>query len=185
MSRPWLRDERTELAAERILDAAERVFTERGVGATEMSHIAQAAGCSRATLYRYFDSRHALQVAYMHRQTHRVVQDIARHLQHLTDPRERLIEAILAALAAVRDDPALAAWFTSADSTHSAELATASPILETLCAAFLGDPSDPDTRLRARWLLRIIVSLLSTPGHDPTDERTMIELFAAPVLSPP
>lgn len=184
MSRSWLREEHTGLAVERILDAAGRVFAERGVGATEMSHIAQAAGCSRATLYRYFDNRHALRVAYMHRQTHRVMGDVARRIEHLTDPRERLVEAVRAALAAVRDSPVLAAWFTGADSALTAELAGASPLLPNLCAAFLGDPADPDVQARARWLLRVIVSLLCAPGRDADDEREMIERFAVPVLLP-
>ncbi|MEO3784109.1 TetR/AcrR family transcriptional regulator [Actinocorallia sp. B10E7] len=185
MNRPWLREERTGLAAERILDAAGGVFAERGVEATEMSHIARAAGCSRATLYRYFESRQALQVAYMHRQTHRVVDDVARRLQHLTDPRERLVEAVQAALAAVRENPVLAPWFTGADSAHTAGLADASPVLQSLCAAFLGDPEDSDTQERARWLLRVILSLLSTPGRDPGDERQMVERFVVPVLLAP
>jgi AcrR family transcriptional regulator len=184
VSRSWLREERVGLAAERILDAAGALFAERGVGATEMSHIAQAAGCSRATLYRYFDSRQALQVAYMHRQTHRVMSGVALRLQHLTDPRERLVEAILSALAAVRQDPVLAAWFAAPDSARTAELVDASPVLHGLCAAFLGPPDDPAVRARARWLLRIIVSLLSTPGRDADDERTMIDQFVVPVLLP-
>ncbi len=185
MSRPWLREERTGLAAERILDAAGEVFAERGVGATEMSHIARAAGCSRATLYRYFENRHALHVAYMHRQTHHVMQDIAERLRHVTDPRELLVEAVQAALAAVRGNPVLASWFTGADSARTAELADASPVLHTLCAAFLGDPDDPGTRARARWLLRVIVSLLTTPGRDAADEREMVERFLVPVLLAP
>jgi AcrR family transcriptional regulator len=184
MKGSWLREERTELAAERILDAAGKVFAERGVGATEMSHIAQAAGCSRATLYRYFENRHALQVAYMHRQTHRVAEDVARRLQHLTDPRERLVEAVQASLAAVRGNPVLASWFTAADSARTTELAAASQVLLTRCAMPLGDPADPDVQARARWLLRVIVSLLSSPGRDADDERAMVERFVVPVLLP-
>ncbi len=182
MNRPWLHEERTGLAAERILDAAGEVFAERGVGATEMSHIAKAAGCSRATLYRYFENRHALHVAYMHRQTHRVVEGVAHRLRHLTDPGERLAEAVQAALAAVRESPVLAPWFTGADGALTAGLVEDSSVLQGLCAAFLGDPDDPAVRERARWLLRIIVSLLARPGRDAADERAMIERFVLPVL---
>ncbi|HPY25671.1 MAG TPA: helix-turn-helix domain-containing protein, partial [Mycobacterium sp.] len=41
----------------RILHAAGELFAERGVDAVEMQDIARAAGCSRATLYRYFENR--------------------------------------------------------------------------------------------------------------------------------
>ena len=37
-----------------------------------MNEIARAAGCSRATLYRYFENREALRTAYVHRETHRL-----------------------------------------------------------------------------------------------------------------
>lgn len=50
---------RRDPAAERLLDAAARVFTERGPGAG-MAEVAAAAGVGRATLYRYFPSRDAL-----------------------------------------------------------------------------------------------------------------------------
>ncbi|NED59644.1 helix-turn-helix transcriptional regulator, partial [Streptomyces sp. SID10244] len=50
----WLAPERAELAAQHILDIAERMFVEKGVSAVTMREIASAAGCSRATLYRYY-----------------------------------------------------------------------------------------------------------------------------------
>ncbi|SNR42370.1 transcriptional regulator, TetR family [Haloechinothrix alba] len=182
MSTPWLRTERTELAAERILDAAEQVFAERGVAATEMSHIATAAGCSRATLYRYFDGRHEVRVAFMHRQTRRLAHRIAEQVSAITDPAPRLAEAIRGALREVRDTPALAAWFTHPDSGVTGELAGSSPVIQSLCAAFFGDPTDPANQDRANWLLRIIISLLSNPGRDEAEERRMIERFAVPAL---
>ncbi|RZK82142.1 MAG: TetR/AcrR family transcriptional regulator, partial [Rhodococcus sp. (in: high G+C Gram-positive bacteria)] len=36
---------------------------------------------------------------------------------------------------------------------------------------------------KARWLVRIIVSLLTVPGVDDTDERTMLEQFVAPAIA--
>lgn len=182
MSGAWLRHERGELAAERILDAAERVFTERGIATTEMSHIAEAAGCSRATLYRYFDGKHNVRMAYIHRQTRRLARLVAARVQTIDDPARRLTEAILGALREVRDTPALAAWFTHRDSGIAAELAGNSPVLQTLCAAVFGDPAHQDNQDRARWLLRIIISLLTTPGADDAEERRIVERFAVPAL---
>ena len=52
----WLATERSELGAERILDAAAQLFAEQGIGQPGMEDIARAAGCSRATVYRYFDN---------------------------------------------------------------------------------------------------------------------------------
>jgi AcrR family transcriptional regulator len=181
----WLGTERGELAADRILAAAERLFTEHGIAATEMSHVAQAAGCSRATLYRYFDSKHALQVAYLHRQTHEVGRVVMARVRRIRDPRSQLVEAVLAALREVRETPALAAWFTRPDGGLTGELAGASPVVQTMCAAFLGDPADADNQARAQWLVRILVSLLTVPGADEAEERSLIERFVAPVVLGP
>jgi AcrR family transcriptional regulator len=60
MPRDWLAARRTEVAADRILDAAGELFTEKEAAAVGMHEIASAAGCSRATLYRYFENRDAL-----------------------------------------------------------------------------------------------------------------------------
>jgi AcrR family transcriptional regulator len=60
MAGDWLAASRTEVAADRILDAAGELFATRGVASVGMHEIAQAAGCSRATLYRYFENREAL-----------------------------------------------------------------------------------------------------------------------------
>lgn len=185
MTETWLRAERTELAAERILDAAQRVFAERGVSATEMAHIAEAAGCSRATLYRYFAGKRDLHVTFMHREARRVAREVAERVAAIPDDRQRLVEAIMAAVRDVRDTPALAAWFTRPDGGHTTALASASPVVHTLCAAFFGDPADEDNRARARWVLRVVVSLLADPGGTDAEERVLVERFAVPVLLPP
>ena len=36
---------------------------------------------------------------------------------------------------------------------------------------------DPDD---ARWLVRVILSLLTVPGRDEADERAMVERYVAP-----
>ena len=55
----------------RILDAAEQVFAREGVRRTRMGHVAEAAGCSRATLYRYFATKEALVSDYALRELER------------------------------------------------------------------------------------------------------------------
>jgi hypothetical protein len=38
--------------------------------------------------------------------------------------------------------------------------------------------------MRARWLVRVIVSLLALPGDSEEEERAQVERFVAPVLLP-
>ena len=181
-NRAVLRDY-TELAAERILDVAAALFVERGVAGVGMGDVARAAGCSRATLYRYFDSRETLRMAYVHREARRINGELAAYAAAIRDPTARVVESVLETLRRVRRDAALAAWFTPGDSGIAAAVAQSSDVIEGMVAAFLGDPAAPATIRRARWLVRVIVSLLTMPGADEHDERSMIEQFVAPVVA--
>jgi AcrR family transcriptional regulator len=172
----WLGDERTRAAAERILDAAAALFVERGVAGVGMGEIARAAGCSRATLYRYFADRHELQVAFVHREARRVGALVAAEAADARDPADRVTTAVLAAVRHVREAPTLAAWFRAGDVAMTAELAQSSAVIESLGLAVVADP------LAARWLVRIIVSLLTVPGRDEADERELVERFVAPAV---
>ncbi|CAM4470937.1 transcriptional regulator BetI [Mycobacterium basiliense] len=183
----WLATRRSEVAADRILDAAEALYTENDPASIGMNEIAKAAGCSRATLYRYFESREALRTAYVHRETRRLGRQIMQSIAAIDDPRERLIASITATLRMVRQRPALAAWFASTRPPIGGELAGQSEVIPGLAAAFLQSlgPEDPATaQRRARWTVRAIISLLMFPGHDQLDERAMIEEFVVPVVAP-
>ncbi|WP_186629469.1 TetR/AcrR family transcriptional regulator [Rhodococcus sp. BP22] len=185
---PWLRDERTEIAAERILDAAAELFVVRGVATTGMAEIAKAAGCSRATLYRYFENRRALHLAFVHREARRLGEQLAEQVADIDDPRRRVVEATLGALREVRATPILAAWFGLGDAAIASEIANTSEVIEVLGAELLADAGTIDQQelsRRARWLVRVIVSLLTVPGADEADERAMIEQFVVPALLAP
>jgi AcrR family transcriptional regulator len=181
----WLAERRTEVAADRILDAAEELFTRHDPGSVGMNEIAKAAGCSRATLYRYFENREALRIAYVARETHRLAESI--DVDDIEDPQERLVAGIVTTLRLVRESPALSAWFATNSGTLGAELAEQSDVITALAAAFvtsLGDDHPANIAGRGRWLVRVITSLLIFPGHDEADERAMLTEFVAPVVVP-
>jgi AcrR family transcriptional regulator len=183
----WLADRRIEVAADRILDAAEQLFTRHDPGSVGMNEIAKAAGCSRATLYRYFENREALRTAYVARETHRLSESIDDRIQDIKDPRERLVTGILTTLRLVRESPALSAWFATTSGPLGAELAEQSDVITALAAAFvtsLGDDHPANVAGRGRWLVRAITSLLIFPGRDEADERAMLTEFVAPVVVP-
>lgn len=185
--RDWLAERRSAVAAERILDAAGDLFTEHEPGSIGMAEIARAAGCSRATLYRYFESREALHRAYVHREARAVNRTLGDRLAGIDDPRTRLVTGITAAIATVRDNPALAAWFGRTDPLGG-EMADRSEVITELVAAFLDGldaAADPESaRRRARWVVRVMTSLLVFPGRDDAEETALIEEFVAPVVLP-
>ena len=97
-----------------------------------MGDVARAAGCSRATLYRYFADRHELHVAYVHREARRVGGARGRRRGPGPDPEPGSVAAVLSALRHVRETPSLAAWFAAATPAATAELAQSSPVIEAL-----------------------------------------------------
>ncbi|MFD4467782.1 TetR/AcrR family transcriptional regulator [Rhodococcus sp. NPDC058505] len=182
----WLREERSGIAAERILDAAADLFVRRGVATTGMAEIAAAAGCSRATLYRHFDGRRSLHRAFVHREARRVGERVAAEVAAIPDPERRIADAILAAVRQVRETPTLAVWFAVEDAGIASELASTSEVIEVLGAAFLAGASGADgTDLsrQARWVVRVIVSLLTVPAADADEERALVEQFVVPALA--
>lgn len=57
------RQRRSAETVDRILEAAARIFDERGYRATTTNHVAEAAGVSIGSLYQYFPNKDALLVA--------------------------------------------------------------------------------------------------------------------------
>lgn len=160
------------MTPEQILDAAAGPFAEHGVDAVGMGEVARAAGCSRATLYRYYADRHALHVAFVHREARRIGQRIAP-----AGPPDDLAETVLAAVREVRARPELLAWFGAADAGTTAAIAQSSEVIEALGVGAVGDPA------AARWLVRVIVSLLVVPGRDEAEERELVERFVVPAVA--
>lgn len=184
MAADWLAANRSDAAAEKILDAADDLFTIHQAANVGMNEIARAAGCSRATLYRYFENRDALYTAYVHREAHRVFQDIGARLDGSEDPGVQIVEGVLASLRRVRESPALSSWFAPDQRPIGGEMAERSEVIRARTEAYLGALGIDDVERRARWLVRIMVSLLVFPGRDEADERAMLEEFVVPVFTP-
>jgi AcrR family transcriptional regulator len=181
----WLAASRTEVAADRILDAADELFARQDAATVGMNEIARAAGCSRATLYRYFENRDVLYTAYVHRETYRIFRALGTRIADIADPRERLIEGVVTALRSVRESPALSSWFASTQRPIGGEMAERSDVIKGLTEAFLASLNIDDRPVepRARWLVRVMISLLIFPGRDEADERAMLEEFVLPTIT--
>lgn len=187
MAGAWSREEQAEIAAEKILDGAARAFIELGVSGSGMGEIAKYAGCSRATLYRYFKNRHDLHMAFVEQCAVRMVAELRVELAEIGDPEQRLIEYITRAVHKVRRNPAMAAWFEPGESGLAARMSRGSEVIDRLADAFVstlaGAREDvPSNLLRARWMVRVIVSLLTMPADDEAEERALIARFVVPAI---
>ena len=120
----------------------------------------------------------------MHREARTLNRRLADLVGTIADPRERLLAALTQALALVRENPALAAWF--ARTPIGAEAAEGSDVVQAMTAGFLLSLDGDDVaaaQRRARWLVRVLTSFLTVPGRDPEDERTMLAEFVIPLMS--
>ena len=189
----WLREDQADLAAQKILDGAAQAFTLLGVSGAGMGEIARYAGCSRGTLYRYFKNRHELHVAFVNDRAMRLVAELRVELQDIDDPAQRLCEYILRAVQKVRNNPAMAAWFEPAESGITARMSRGSEVIGSLADAFVSNLSNASSRhaplrdappggMGARWMVRVILSLLTMPGDSEQEERVLIERFVVPAF---
>lgn len=148
-----------------------------------MIDIAAAAGCSRATLYRYFPNRDSVRAAFVHRGTLQMAAAIARREGASDSPAER----VLAGIAAVRSNPSLAVWFEPENVAVPLQVSRSSELLHALAAALLDDPADPSIDAeslaqRGAWLLRSIISLLAMPAPDAETEQALVRDTLIPAL---
>lgn len=171
----WLADGHADLAEERLLDAAGRVFATRGVARAAMNEVAAEAGCSRATVYRYFPRRQDLYRAFVKRETVRVGAAVRAAAP------EDAVAAVLTSVAEVRSRPELSVWFTAADLDVLIDVITDEALLGEMAELIAGESDIDDARrLDAVWLIRVVQSLLWMPGPDAEAERRLVERFVRP-----
>ena len=119
------------------------------------------------------------QIAYLHCEARRVAAQIATEVRAHQHPGDRITFAVLGAVRTVRETPVLAAWFVPGRSGATAALATAFEVIESPCSTLFGVPAADE---RARWLVRVVLSLLSAPGQDADDEERMLRRFVVPAV---
>ena len=126
---------RTEQSAhnrDRILQAAERLFAEKGFDATSVSSVAQAAGVNKALVYYYFDSKDDLLASLFTDMLDEMRSDaepaadsasltekVASEIASLSDRRRTLVLLLTQALKQGNESPAL---FEAADEMIEKEL---------------------------------------------------------------
>jgi TetR/AcrR family acrAB operon transcriptional repressor len=112
--------EEAEQTRHSILDAAERVFEERGVSRTSLQEIAQAAGVTRGAIYWHFKDKADLFNAMLLRVTLPMEQAAMRSDDPmLTDPVAHVRQCFIDALKKTVNDPQVRRVFAIA--THKVE----------------------------------------------------------------
>ena len=172
----WLSEERQELAVDRILEAAAAVFARDGIRGARMGKIAEAAGCARATLYRYFPNKEALLHAYMAQVAKgfgEVLDDRLRGLHSLGD---RLVEAVAVSVELIQEREDVAPFFSEEGLGLTAQLTSnAAAMRERLTRQIESESSsdriqgtlrdDVSAGEAADWVTRAIFSFSVLPSE--------------------
>ncbi|MGD2131718.1 MAG: TetR/AcrR family transcriptional regulator [Maricaulaceae bacterium] len=101
---------RPEARPDEILDAALKVFTDKGFSAARMDDVAKAAGLSKGAVYLYFDSKETLLEALIARSAGRLVADAAAFIDAAADADpEGTLRAVVQGIARGLADPNISA----------------------------------------------------------------------------
>ena len=176
-----------------VVDAAEAIVRDRGVGALRLDDVADAVGMHRSSVYRYVDSKEALVTAVVVQATLRLGRTVIERLGPDATPRRFLGEGLAIALAEMANDPvhrslmapSASAWIARVGATALTE--GMRPLVEPVFA----DAAARGT-LRAgvsaddaiRWLQIVAMGLVRTPdiAPDPDDLIRLLNLMLVPAL---
>ncbi|MBO1336294.1 TetR/AcrR family transcriptional regulator [Streptomyces sp. VRA16 Mangrove soil] len=84
-------EEQAHRDRELLLDAAERLFYERGIRAAGMADVRAVSGLPLKRIYGFFATKEELAVAMLRRRDERWRGSLAAHVEGVADPRERVL----------------------------------------------------------------------------------------------
>jgi AcrR family transcriptional regulator len=178
---------------ERWLDAAESCYTRFGPAKTTVEDVAQAAGVSRATLYRHFGSRDDLLLGVIVREARRLAAEAEIHLQRFDDVGSWIVEGMLLCLREIPRRPLLAMLFAPEEVGVASRLVLTSERLLEIGTDIFRPIFEPARRrgllresvqieLLIEWVLRILMSYLTVPSHLARTDAELRHLLGAMIL---
>ncbi len=197
----WWGDDRAILddqeARRRILDAAGRCIVRRGNTQFRMGEVADEAGVSRSTVYRYFPGRDDVLLGLMLLRVDKALGDLVRSLPAPDDPVRSVPEMVLARVESVDGNPLNEALFAAESTGVATALEKGSqPFVELLLRHY--EPllnrwklagrlyDDLDFRSIVQWLHSTTLFLLAPSWRyrPAADKREFVERFVVRALVP-
>jgi AcrR family transcriptional regulator len=157
-----------------ILEAALRCFARKSVSRTSIEDIAQAAGCARATVYRYFSSKGEIVIESIKHEAQRFFSTLASRLEG-----KRRFEEVFVVCATTSDEliaghRVLRVIMEAEPELLLPHVALDAPLVVTVSRSFLepyiarlieeGDLAPGEPSEIAEWIVRIILGFLVVPS---------------------
>ena len=163
----------------RLMDAAAQLIVRDGFDAVSMTAVAEQAGITRQTVYRYFPNARELVRAALMRGGRDLLEGQILVFQAEGDPPDRLVESVMAALRTIQRDPLLRTAWASRDYPQAMIRSIFDPAfiergVEGLApiARQLGW-NERDTREAFELIARTVVSFLTVPPPGEMSEGEM------------
>ncbi len=83
--------ERGQIVTDKILDTAERLFFKQGYNITGINQVIEEADIAKASLYKHFDSKVDLLVAYLQRFHQTWFDGLEANVNEVADPKQKLL----------------------------------------------------------------------------------------------
>ncbi len=156
---------------ERILNAAERIFSENGYPSARLADIAADAKIRRPSLLYHFESKEVLYEAMVQRLFHRLMERLSGLMAPTEDPEDQIIQVGLAFQAFAESNPAFGRIVMRdiVDHRDPVPQLLASgviPVLDAVCTYIEGilpaDSSRPPVHVRASVLYFCTNTLMQT-----------------------
>ncbi|WP_454051111.1 TetR/AcrR family transcriptional regulator [Cellulomonas sp. Marseille-Q8402] len=142
--------------ARRVLDAASRLFYERGIHAVGVDTIAEEAGVTKKTLYDRFGSKEALVVAYLQHRDARWRDHLAARLAQVPEPGADRVLAVFDAAISWSD-------------ANSPKGCSAINARAEIGDGHDGHPVFPEVARQKTWLLDLFAELCREAGVERPD----------------
>ena len=173
---------------DRILDAATQCLLESGLDARLHAAIAERAGLSRPTLYKYVGDQTAILDAVRDREIEAFFTAAVPMLSQSEDLRKDLVDAVVFVVGYARQHELLQKALREHPELILPALSTESgPLVDRIHRMFAGQleraiaaiGADLDTRVVVDWIYRIIVSLITTPSGPSTETPEQLREYIA------
>jgi AcrR family transcriptional regulator len=195
----WRADPGTEVYDQmrtRVVDAAEQYVESRGLGKVRIDEIADRAGCSRATIYRYFADKDELIREVLIRRSRRIAAELAELVGEIDDPAELLVQGVVRGVEQFQDDPYFESFYGPATVGTTTRIAGGTTAIRAVVAEAMGplfDLAESTGRLRpgidreqaTEWIMLVTTALLTIPQPSMTtrEERALfLRTFLVPAL---
>ncbi|MBB3035848.1 TetR/AcrR family transcriptional regulator [Hoyosella altamirensis] len=185
---------RNEICA-RILDAAEECLMQSGFRSRVHAAIAQRAGLSRPTVYKYFGDQTAIIEALFEREVNRFLAHLRPVLDGTHHAKARLVESVVFIVSYARQHELLQKSLKEDPQVVMQLLSSRGGGLIERVAQYMSpyykrtpDAQGPDETALvpvAEWLYRVVTSLITTPGVVDTESPEKLRDFVTELLELP